>query len=199
VQNAANASSLNIGAAQGVTWKAIASTAAVTARDNTSTNIAVDGTGEAIFLLNGTTIVADDYVDLWSTGDKFFNKTEELTTPPQGGAPPLGTNYYSSVWAGTYRNAYPDANYGTQDTYSGGGPLGDPDGVAMGGLWSPQGGTQWIWRFGMPTDTQLPLFALSEPLTITDDAAGVPEPSTFLLAALGLLGLGWYGRRRRRQ
>ncbi|NQT37735.1 MAG: PEP-CTERM sorting domain-containing protein, partial [Planctomycetes bacterium] len=28
-------------------------------------------------------------------------------------------------------------------------------------------------------------------------AAAVPEPSTFALAALGLLGLGWYGRRRR--
>ncbi len=28
--------------------------------------------------------------------------------------------------------------------------------------------------------------------------AAVPEPSTFVLAALGLLGLGWYGRRRRR-
>ncbi len=27
-------------------------------------------------------------------------------------------------------------------------------------------------------------------------SAGVPEPSTFVLAALGLLGLGWYGRRR---
>ncbi len=30
-------------------------------------------------------------------------------------------------------------------------------------------------------------------------AAAVPEPSTFVLAALGLLGLGWYGRRSRRQ
>jgi len=29
--------------------------------------------------------------------------------------------------------------------------------------------------------------------------AAVPEPSTFALAALGLLGLGWYGRRRRKR
>ncbi len=29
-------------------------------------------------------------------------------------------------------------------------------------------------------------------------AAAVPEPSTFVLTALGLLGLAWYGRRRRR-
>ena len=30
------------------------------------------------------------------------------------------------------------------------------------------------------------------------EASVIPEPSTFVLAALGLLGLGWYGRRRRR-
>ena len=29
-------------------------------------------------------------------------------------------------------------------------------------------------------------------------SAAIPEPSTFVLAALGLLGLGWVGRRRRR-
>lgn len=37
-------------------------------------------------------------------------------------------------------------------------------------------------------------------LRITDNTVAViPEPSTFGLAVLGLLGLGWYGRRRRRR
>jgi len=34
-------------------------------------------------------------------------------------------------------------------------------------------------------------------LTFAGSQTAVPEPSTFALAALGLLGLGWYGRRRR--
>ena len=34
---------------------------------------------------------------------------------------------------------------------------------------------------------------------LTTGSAQVPEPSTFALAALGLIGLGWFGRRRRTQ
>ena len=157
VQNLANASPLKIGAAQGVTWKVIASTAAVHARDNTSTRIEVNGTGEAIFLLNGSTRVFTNYVDMWSTHPAavVINKTENLGTP-----------YYTdwgSVWSGIYRNAYPDAKYGTASAND---ELGASDGTAVGGLYSLGTGTQWIWRFGFATSKELPVFALSNPLTV---------------------------------
>ena len=77
VQDLANASTAyDIGADDGVTWKVIGSTAdvvvnevvvteGVDARDNTSTNPEEDGTGHPIFLLDGSTLIADDYADLW--------------------------------------------------------------------------------------------------------------------------------------
>ena len=162
VQNLANASPLKIGAAQRVTWKVIASTATVAARDNTSTYIEVNGTGEAIFLLDGKTVVATDYADLWGSEshNNVINKTELLTTPPS-------VKTYGDTWTGTYRYNYPDANYGTKDTPGGGGgPLGDTDGTAMCGLWPFTSGTHWIWRWGNTTDTGLPIYALSDPLTV---------------------------------
>ena len=81
VQDLANASPLNIGAAQGVTWNVIGSTETVDARDNTSTNIAVYGTGEAIFLLDGTTLVATDYTKLWGTGGRRWGYLMATTMP----------------------------------------------------------------------------------------------------------------------
>ncbi|NQT41414.1 MAG: PEP-CTERM sorting domain-containing protein [Planctomycetes bacterium] len=40
--------------------------------------------------------------------------------------------------------------------------------------------------------------AYADNVRLTVIAAAVPEPSTFVLAVLGLLGLAWYGRRRRK-
>ena len=66
VQGLADASTVyDIGADEGVTWKAIGSTITVDARDNTLTNPYVDGIGCAIYLLDGSTVVANDYADLW--------------------------------------------------------------------------------------------------------------------------------------
>ncbi len=174
VQNAANASSLNIGAAQGVTWKAIASTGdvivdevvvseGVDARDNTSTNIAVNGTGEAIFLLNGTTMVAEDYPALWGNGSHSSNidMTEELTAAPRPDGIP-----YGDTWTGTSRAAYdPEAetDYGIADP---GFELGALDGESQCGLFAFYSGTHWIWRWTNDTNIELPLYALSEPLTL---------------------------------
>lgn len=48
-----------------VNWYIMGSTVAVDARDNTSTNPGVDGAGVPIFLVDGTTKVADNNGDLW--------------------------------------------------------------------------------------------------------------------------------------
>ena len=55
------ADTAGIGQAQGLTWKAIASTATVDARDN------VGNFGNVpVYLLDGTTVIADSFSDLWA-------------------------------------------------------------------------------------------------------------------------------------
>ena len=49
----------------GITWKAIGSTSAVDAQDNTHTNVVLDGVGVPIYLLNDTLFVNDN-ADLWA-------------------------------------------------------------------------------------------------------------------------------------
>ena len=57
------ASSQAANSALGTTWRAIASTPAVDARDNTGTNPA--STGVPIYLLDGSTVIANSNADLW--------------------------------------------------------------------------------------------------------------------------------------
>lgn len=52
-------------AALSTAWHVIGATAAVDARDNTSTNPGVDGVGVPIYLLNGT-LLATDNNDCWA-------------------------------------------------------------------------------------------------------------------------------------
>lgn len=52
-------------AALGTTWRAIGSTAAIDARDNTHTNPLVDGLGVPIYSLDGVDLIAADNADLW--------------------------------------------------------------------------------------------------------------------------------------
>lgn len=49
-----------------VTWNVIGSTSTVDARTNTATDPDVNGTGEPIFLIDGSTLLANDYPDLWN-------------------------------------------------------------------------------------------------------------------------------------
>jgi len=171
VQSLADASPLPIGADDGVTWKVIGSTAEVDARDNTSTNPEVDGVGCAIYLLDGSTLVASNNADLWDG---------EIQNPI--GITELGTAFLHWPFTGTYKDGTKAAGqYGTFE------PLGGTSQIHQG---QAAVTTNWIWRVWTadPPATQLPLYAMSEPLTV------VPEPATIGLLALG--GLALVRRRR---
>jgi len=143
VQGLANATPVyNIGAVHGATWKVIASTAAVDARDNTSTN---GVGGETIFLLDGATVVAINYADLWD-GDiqNIINLTE------------TGVELIGWPWTGSALDGTATA------------PLGNGGQVAQG---RSDIITEWIWRINTwdPPATQHSMYALSEPLTVLVD------------------------------
>ena len=48
-----------------VTWNIVGSTADVDARDNTSTNPTIDGSGHAIFAMDGSSAIANNFDNLW--------------------------------------------------------------------------------------------------------------------------------------
>jgi len=143
VQGLANATTVyDIGADEGVTWNVIGSTNAVDARDNTSTNPTVNGTGEPIFLLDGSTVVANDYADLW---DGEIQHIIDLTEQ--------GVVYTWWPWTGTSLS-------GTAT-----GALGNGGQVVQGNSSST---TQWIWRVNTsdPPSLQHNVYALSNPLVV---------------------------------
>lgn len=177
VQAAAN--SAGLGAA---TWNVIGSTTSVDARDNTGTNFTIDPIGTSIFLIDGTTKIADDYTDLWDgTIDSPINRTETngAYTPPL--TSPFGQ--FGGVWAGTTGDGQ------DRGVAALGGPRADL------GLSIVSNSAQWIRRADINPHNDAPLgfYAMSELLTIPGNA--VPEPTT---ATLGLIGLAGLLARRRR-
>lgn len=180
IQNAANASGLGLSS---VTWKALASTETVAANANTGT---AGVGGESFWLLNGTSLVADDYADLYGsvTHSNVINVSETGGTPFDGGD-------FTSVWTGS-------DGAGNIKTNAGGGNPGflgntvDPgDGIpkAHTGLWNFTSGRHWIDRFQVDLTDEKGIYGVSEVLTV------VPEPST--TALLGLGGLALILRRRK--
>jgi hypothetical protein len=124
-------------------WRAIVSTAAVDARDNTGTN-PYDFTGVPIFLFNNT-LLADNNAHLWDlTGT---NRYQSLSITDTGD---LDIDY---VWTGTQ----PD---GTADEPLGGVSL-------MGGVGrSPQTSPYWIDNGKLQQGNQYPLYAMSGELEV---------------------------------
>lgn len=161
----AAADNAGIGSGDGVDWFAIGSTQTVAAKVN-----ALIGATNLVFLLNGTTKVADGYTDMWDTTlDNKINRTE------------LGATYSGAVWNGSKDNgAIPD--WGSEW-------LGDVEAVVGN---SNNTNMNWLDNGTQVRANLLPMYALSEELTVPT----VPEPGT--MGLLGLASGALLLRRRRK-
>ncbi|MEM8947622.1 MAG: hypothetical protein AAGD11_20800 [Planctomycetota bacterium] len=141
VQAAADAA--GIGDSAGVTWKAIVSTASIDARNN-----AIVGVNTPVYNTRGggSQRLADGFSDLWDGAlDQFPAYTETgnvNTVDPWTGSTPAGLRATGST-------------------------LGHPSGTAWCGRPTQLGG-QWITFFEPSTLASLPVYALSEELTVPD-------------------------------
>lgn len=150
----------DIGVVEGVTWNIIGSTDAVDARDNTSTNPYEDGIGGTIFLLDGTTVVANNYADLWDGSIQHVINLTELGTLP--------TYFWPAT--GTYLDGTEAPGHGGSHNAIGDG---DGSGVHQGYAGSV---TQWIWRTNTSgSNKERPVYALSDPLFILSVDPALPD------------------------
>jgi len=146
VQGLADASPLGIGSDQGATWKIAASSSNVSARANTLTDPAEHG--EAIFLLNGSSLVATNYADLWNgLAPSPINVSET------GGSPAINTQH-GDTWTGSQGNGtiHSSQHLGAANV--------------MCGLWPHTSGAHWFLRWSGTNTAVRPVYGLSMPLTL---------------------------------
>ncbi len=147
------------------TWKVIGSSTTVDARDNTSTNPAVDGSGHPIMLIDGATVVASNFNVLWGGNiEHVINMTENLGQTI-GAAPAIPWPSTGTTASGTKHGST-----GVLRNISGGGN------IRQGEASTTQG---WIDRANRTVAAQssspMPIYAMSEALTIQ------PPPATMIV------------------
>lgn len=176
VTGVANSQAAN--SALGTTWRAIASTPAVDARDNTGTNPA--STGVPIYLLDGSTVIANSNADLWDG-----NLLNPLNVNEEG-----LTRARSTAWTGS--------------TIFGIGFIGTELGALSANIRRGRSflsDASWIDHDTGAATSSSPLYALSGTLTCTacplsSPPPSVPAPASLLLFGVGLMGLAAIRRRR---
>jgi len=141
VQTAADAAGM--GASQGVSWRAISSTASIDARVN-----AVVGANTPVYntRLGQLEKIADGFSDMWDGSLDSFPSYDEY-----------GQSNTTDAWTGSL----------TDGLRAPGSALGDASGTAWCGRPSLVDG-QWIHFFEPSTSISLHVYALSEPITVTD-------------------------------
>jgi hypothetical protein len=169
----------------GTTWSAIGSTGNVDARDNTNTNPFTDGSGVPIYNLGGQ-LVVNNYVELWDgvLADAGISNPISFT---ESGSTALNRPVWTGTkWDGT-EMLFQGCTVGlgrASCTSSGDVSLGSPFGTNF----------DWIWNgLGIKLD-QLPLYAISDVLTVP---SAVPIPPALWLFGSGLLGLVGVARRKK--
>ncbi len=151
------------------TWKAIASTTTIDARDNTGTvpTSAGGNNGVPIYLLNGTQLASGNDM-LWGTSSNSLMSPLSITE--QG-----STHTGLRVWTGTNPFGVGDDPLGQGTPWYGNSSLST---------------SAWIFAGDRPRLENYSLYALSGTLTV----AAVPEPSSFMLVG-SLIGLAMVRRR----
>ncbi|GCA85241.1 hypothetical protein MiHa_03220 [Microcystis aeruginosa NIES-2522] len=167
-----------------ITWKAIGSTSAVEARNNTGTNLYLS-TGVPIYLIDGNR-VANNNADFWDG-----SLQHPINLQPNDVTPGLAT-----VWTGSYTNGT-GASSGSSSSL--GGQYSQY--VSAGRADQTTGG--WIAYSSPDYFSNLRLYAMSSVLTVPGNQppapVTVPEPSSLLgFITLGGLMLGGAVRKARK-
>ena len=163
-----------------VTWNIIGSTVDVDAQDNTSTNPTLDGTGHAIMAMDGSSVIENNFTDLWDVNAPvnialFDENGVDKDTSTAVDWPLTGTNFDGTA----------DGSLYLQDTsVSGTIRQGRNDAVEKAG-WIDADTVGANWSDNKASS----VYGMSDTLTV------VPEASSALLIGLG--GLVLLRRRRR--
>jgi len=150
-----------------ITWNVLGSTSTVNARTNTGTNFDIDNPGNAIFLMDGASIVANDYADLWSGAirSSILLNEEGVLIETSGRFP----------WTGTDSSGFAISG---GELRSGTGNIRQGEAANLAG---------WIDRANSSvlasSSSDQRIYVMSDAITV------IPEPSTALLGGLGLLAL----------
>ncbi|MGB1130625.1 MAG: Ig-like domain-containing protein, partial [Haloferula sp.] len=159
------------------TWRIVASTLAVNAKDNTETDPTTDGTGVAVLLLDGSTVAATNNTDIWNGINVPVQLDENLQTVSEDRV------FTGSNSNGTALGSTGDTALGVDSS------PGDVSGVGTGNNTKTGGG--WMRNFKAGWTNTNSVFAMSLELTLQDTSA--PADPFDAWATSGSMGAVTFG------